>query len=273
MNGIADYRFLHQIGEGSHGTYWVADAPDRLGLDSDRVAVKVFRHLATVGDLDRMAEALERHRAVRSPHLVELYDCGQQGEQLYYSARYLPDGSLGRPTQPLSRAAVLRAVACAANAAHALHEAGLAHRSIKPSNILVDGRDARLGDVEVLALLQPGKTVTGLDQIRTIEYLAPELIRGEQASRATDIWALGATAHRVLTGRSTFPEALSGSLIQALRHVLDHVPQLDDSLLPYERRLIARALATDPIDRFATAADLARVLDELAGRELEAGPR
>ncbi|MFV0260333.1 MAG: serine/threonine-protein kinase [Acidimicrobiales bacterium] len=273
MIGIADYRFLHQIGEGSHGTYWLADTPERLGLDRDRVAVKVLRHQATDGDLDRMAEVLRRYQAVESPHLVRLHDCGQQGDQLYCAAEYLPDGSLARPARPLTRGAVLRAVAGAAHAAHALHEVGLAHRSIKPANIMVDGTEARLGDIEVLTLLQPGKTVTGLDQIRAIEYLAPELIRGEQASRATDIWALGATMHRVLTGRSTFPEALSGSLIQALRHVLDHVPQLDDSLPPDERRLIARALASDPIDRFPTAADLAQVIDELAGRELEVDAR
>ncbi|MEM8926037.1 MAG: serine/threonine-protein kinase [Actinomycetota bacterium] len=272
MDGIADYEFVHLLGEGSHGSVWLARCPERLGLDLDYVAVKTLSHQAGDADFERLLDQFRRYSALPPKRLVQLYDVGQQGSMLYYASEYFADGSLAQPARPFTRASVLAAVADAALAAHTLHEAGMAHRSIKPGNILIDGTTAKLGDIGLSQVLTPGQTITGLDQIGTIEFLAPELIQGQGASRATDIWALGATLHRVLTGRPIYPKIPDDSQLEALRYLLSERPTLNDSLREEEQGVVGSALSADPHDRPATALDLARSVTELAHRYVNSEP-
>lgn len=272
MNGIADYEFVHLLGEGSHGSFWLARCPERLGLGLDYVTVKTLAHHAGDNDFERLAAQLQRYASVSSSRLMQVYDLGQQGDALYYAGEYFPDGSLAQPARPFTRASVLAAIADAAVAAHELHEAGLAHRSIKPGNILIDGTMAKLGDIGLANILNPGQTVTGLDHVGSIEYLAPELIQGRTASRATDIWALGATMHRVLTGRSIYPTVPDESLLEALRFVLTEPPTLNESLGDAERDIVGRALAADPVDRPLTAMELGKAVSDLAHRYARSEP-
>lgn len=272
MNGIADYEFVHLLGEGTHGSVWLARCPDRLGLGLDYVVVKTLAHHAGDGDFDRLTAELQRYSSVPSPRLMQLYDIGQQGGVLYYTGEYFPDGSLAQPARPFTRASVLAAIADAALAAHTLHESGMAHRAIKPGNTLIDGTMAKLGDMGLSHVLNPGQTVTGLDHVGSIEYLAPELIQGQAASRATDIWALGVTMHRVLTGRSIYPDVPDDSLLEALRFLLSERPTLHESLGEDERMVISQALEADPVDRPLTAMALANTVSEIAHRYAGAEP-
>ena len=264
MEGVADYEFVHLLGEGSHGSFWLARCPTRLGLGLDYVAVKTLTQHATDGDLDRLSAELQHYSAVPSPRLAQLYDVGQQGNVLYYAGEYFPDGSLAQPARPFTRASVLSAIADAALAVHALHEAGVAHRSIKPGNVLIDGTMAKLGDLGFTQVLNPGQTITGLEHIGSIEYIAPELIQGQAASRATDIWALGATMHRVLTGRPIYPNVPDDSRLDALRFLISERPTLNESLRDEERAVIGGALSIDPVDRPLTAKSLAEVVGAIA---------
>lgn len=259
LDGIADYEFVRALGEGSHGSFWQARCPARLGIDVDHVSVKTIAHNATDDDFARLVDELQHYAAVQSTELVPLYDVGQQGAILYYASEYFADGSLDKPARPFtSRASVLSAMADAALAAHALHEAGIAHRAIKPGNVMLDGDRGKLGDIGLSHVLNPGQTVTGLDNVGSLGYLAPELVQGGQtASRATDIWALGATLHKTLTGRSVYPEIPDASLLESLRHLLTAEPTLNDSLQADERELIGRAIAADPADRPSTALEFA----------------
>lgn len=272
MNGIADYEFVHLLGEGIHGSVFLARCPERLQLDLDHVAVKTLAHRAGDGDFDNLTTELRRYNAVSSSRLVELFDVGQQGGVLFIAGEYLPDGSLAQPARPFTRASVLSAIADGALAAHALHEDGIAHRSIKPGNIVIDGTTAKLTDIGLSHVLNPGQTVTGLDNVGSIEFLAPELIQGHVASRASDIWALGATMHRVLTGRSIYPNVPDDSLLEALRFVLSEPPTLNEALGDDERIVISLALSADPTNRQQTALDLAKMVSDLAHRYSEASP-
>jgi eukaryotic-like serine/threonine-protein kinase len=260
VNGIADYEFVHSLGEGRHGSFWLARCPERLGRPDSHVAVKTFVHHADQADFERLTTELQRYCSVSSAHLVGLYDVGLQGETLYYAGQYFADGSLAQPARPFTRASVLAAITDAAMAAHALHEAGMAHRSVKPGNICL------------LQVLNPGQTITGLDHIGSIEYLAPELIQGQPASRATDLWALGATMHKVLTGRSVYPEVPQGSLLQALRYLVSERPVLNETLRDEERMVIGRSLAADPMERPSTALEFAEIVDDIANRLAAAEP-
>lgn len=276
MDGIADYRFVERLGEGNHGTFWLARPPARLGrAGDDLVAVKTLVQQATDQDFARMANELRIYASVDSPHLAPVLDAGHQHGRLYYATTYFIDGSLGSPARPLDQAEVIGSVADAARGAHALHEAGIAHRDIKPANIMLDriassadGNDgearpplrALLGDLGLAQVLNPGQTVTGIGPVGTIEYLAPEQVQGHPASRATDIWALGVTLHRSLTGRGIYPSFPVGSLLEALRHVTGARPAIDTELDQPLVAVIERCLHEDPAGRYPTADELADAL-------------
>jgi len=155
-DGIADYKFLRQLGTGSHGVFYLAHPPKRLPVGAEFVAVKVLSG-GSSQDVFRWAHReLAAFAAVSSPYLVTLYDAGQQGEEVYYSMEYLPGGSVAAPAEPLSRATALVAMAHASRATHALHEAGIAHRDIKPGNVLLYPGGAKLADLGLSHVLRPG---------------------------------------------------------------------------------------------------------------------
>jgi serine/threonine protein kinase len=273
MHQIADYEIVQQLGEGNQGQWWLAKAPSRLGVADQLVAVKTIDHGASDDDFTRVADQLQTYASIGSPHLATLYDFGQQGNLLYVAGQYLPGGSLAQPARPLSRIDVLRCIGDAALGAHALHEAGIAHRSIRPSNVFLTDDGAKLGDIGLVHILNPGQTITSASRVSTIEYLSPELIQGQQASRASDIWSIGATLHKALTGQPLFPQLPTESLIAALRHILNEPPLLGDALRNGERQLIETAVEADPADRPATAEELAKQVNEEAKRQDERSNR
>lgn len=264
MDGIADYRFIERLGEGNHGTFWLARPPARLGtIDVEFVAVKTLAQEATDQDYQRMANELRVYATVDSPHLVHIFDAGHQDGRLFYATSFFADGSLAGPARPMQRHEVIAAVADAAMGAHALHEAGIAHRDIKPANIMIAGTQAKLGDLGLAQIINPGQTVTGIGPVGTIEYLAPEQVQGQKASRASDIWALGVTLHRAITGRGVYQSFPVDSLLDALRFVLTSRPTLDQELDAAAQPIIERCLMEDPAARYQTAAELAEALRPL----------
>jgi eukaryotic-like serine/threonine-protein kinase len=267
MHQIGDYEIIQALGEGSQGQFWLARTPPRLEIADETVAIKTLNHAATDDDFGRLADHLRRYAAIESPHLVELFDVGQQGSILYMAGRYRDGGSMAQPSRPLSRVEVLRSVGRAALGAHALHEAGMPHRSIRPGNILLGEDGARLGDIGLSQLLSPGLTIAGASRVTTIEYLAPELIQGQQASRASDIWALGATLHRALTGAAFYPSMPTESLVAALRHILNVRPTLNDALRNPELQIVESAVTAVPADRPGTAEEFAAAVLAEADRQ------
>lgn len=262
QRGIADYEFVDHLGAGNHGEFWLAKAPERLGLPSGTlVAVKTLGQRATDAEFRRMSNELKIYVTVESPFLCPVLDAGQQDGRLYYTTPYFIDGSLESPARPLERATVRQIVSDSARAAHHLHQAGIAHRDIKPSNMMILESRGRLADLGLAQILHPGQTVTGIGPVGTIEYLAPEVVEGASATRASDIWSLGVSLHRALSGRSVYPELAAGSLLEALRRVVTDRPEIDTGLPAEEQTIIARCLASAPGDRFATADAFAEALD------------
>ncbi len=262
--GIADYRFVRHLGAGNHGAFYLAYRPERLHIDAEFVAVKVLSGSNSQDTFRRATRELAAFAAVRSPYLVTLYDAGQQGDDLYYSMEYLPAGSLADAIGSIPPNQVLAAVADAARAAHALHEAGIAHNDIKPGNVMLHDGRAKLSDLGLSQLLAPGLTITGLGSTGSVEYLDPAVIRGEMPGRATDIFALGATLHRALTGTGLYGELPSDNTMLAMRRVLSHAPEISPNLPPGVREVIAAAIDQNQAARPATAADLAASIDALS---------
>jgi len=263
-DGIADYQFSRMLGAGNHGVFYLARRPERLGPGDELVAVKVLSGASSQDTFRRATRELAAFAAVSSPDLVTLFDAGQQGDELYYSMEYFPGGSLADPQQPPSRAAALSAMAGAARAAHALHEAGLAHNDIKPGNVMLPaGGGGKLADLGLSRVLTPGMTVSGLGSAASVEYIDPALIRGKAPSRASDVFALGATLHRALAGEGLYGDLPADNALVAMRRVLSRQPVVSGALDPATRDVVTDAISEDPARRPATALELAARVEAL----------
>lgn len=270
MKSVADYTLIEPIGLGNHGNFWRARPPARLASVNDEyVSVKVLESQASERDFTRMANELRLYAKVDSEFIAPIVDAGHQDGRLFYTTQFFAEGSLAAPTRPLSAPEIIAIMSDACRGLHCLHEFGIAHRDIKPANIMLETNEARslrgvIADLGLAQVINPGQTVTGIGPVGTIEFLAPEIIRGDVASRASDIWSVGVTLHRSLTGTSVYEDLPDESLLHALRHIIAVRPTIDSSLPEDQQSLIERCLAENPEDRFATAEELADALEELA---------
>ncbi|WP_018350539.1 protein kinase domain-containing protein [Longispora albida] len=249
MERIADYEFVRPLGSGNHGHYYLARRPARLPVADELVAVKVLAGGSTPDTFRRAARELAAFAAVQSPYLVSLYDAGRQHGVFYYAGEYLPGGSLADAAAGTD---VLRAVGHAASAAAALHAAGIAHRDIKPGNVLLHDSGAKLSDLGLSHVFTSGLTLTGMGELSAVEYADPDVLHGERPGPEADVWSLGVLLHRVVTGRGVYGELPQGNGLLALRKVLVSKPEIAESpvaglvaecLAPATERITAAALA------------------------------
>jgi eukaryotic-like serine/threonine-protein kinase len=259
VNTIADYELIRSLGWGNHGQFFLAKKPARLPVDVEYVAVKVFAGRSTADTFRRATRELKAYAAVPSPYIVSLYDAGQHDGVLYYSMEYMERGSLAEPGKAIGQAEAVAAVRDAALAVAALHAAGLVHRDIKPGNIMLHERGGKLSDLGLAHVVAPGVTVTGMGPVASIEYTDPEQLQGAPAGPATDIWSLGVTLHRVLTGRGIYGDDLpTDDGLLALRKVMSGAVQLAPGLPQPAAVLIADC--TGPSAERPTAAQFAERL-------------
>ena len=257
MQGIADYRFVRPLGESNYGTNYLATPPARLGITDPQVVVKVIAGPTSDDAFRRATRELKHFSVADSDRLVKVYDAGRQGGAFYYAMEFLPLGSLASPAEPPTSDHAVRAVRDAALAAHALHERGIAHRDIKPANILLADDGGRLSDLGLSQLLTPGVVVTGLGRIG-LEFTDPQIMLGAAASRASDIWSIGASLHYALTGRGVYGALPPTEPLMMVRTILASSPAVSPDLPAEAAALITECLSPELSDRPRTAADVAR---------------
>lgn len=260
LTSIADYEIVDTESKASNGWFYLAVPPARLGLSADRVVLKVIDNAGIA--FDRFGRELRAFSAVPSSNLVRLYDAGQQDNRLFYSMEWCPMGSLAANPAPIAVPVALCAVAGAARAAHALHEAGITHRDIQPRNVLITEGSGKLRDLGLARMADPQASMSTMPAEEAIEFVDPALIKGEPPSRATDLYALGATLHRALSGRPLFAE-LPHDALAAIRHVLRHEPKVDASIDDRIALVIERCIDAETKERYASAAELADALEAL----------
>lgn len=252
---IADYRIHGLLGEGNNGRFYLADAPPRLGLSTDRVAIKVFTAPVDKDAYRRGVRELRAFAAVQSPKLVQIYDVVLE-DNFFYAMEYFPLGSLGSPTRPLERAEVLRVLEDAARAVHELHEHGLVHGDVKPANVMIADDGGRLSDLGLARVFEAQGSVTSFAPTTSVEYIDPDLLQGETPSRASDIWSLGATINRALSGEGLYGEFPMDQPIVAIRAVVSGKARVSLKLSKPESELVQRCISPAET-RIATAAEVA----------------
>src|SRR5919107_3090340 len=209
--------------------------------------------------------------AIDHPNLVPVHAAGEEDGRLYLVMRYVAGTDLHRalkrdgPPSPGRAARVVAQVAAGLDAAHA---AGLVHRDVKPANVLMAGEHVYLADFGLSRLMQgAGERITESGAwIGTVDYMSPEHLRGEPCDARSDVYALGCVLFAALTGeppfrRDTVPQTMSAHLHQPPPRPSDRapVPAAFD-------RVVERALAKRPEDRYPSAGDLGRaVLAAAAG--------
>jgi predicted Ser/Thr protein kinase len=250
---IGRYRLLARVGEGGMGVVHLAEAPD-----GGRVALKVLRpHV--VGDDEgraRLAREVSSLRRVRSRRVAEVYDADPWGVYPYLVTRYVDGPSLHdrvRESGPLE-GDDLRAVALGlVEAVIAVHRAGVLHRDVKPSNVLIEGRhDPVLIDFGLAKVSDESRlTATGW-LMGTPGYLAPEVLYGEEATPAADVHAWAATVVFAATGESPFGKGPTMAVMDRARRGDYDLSGVPGWLQP----LLVQCLAPHPSQR-PTAGDVA----------------
>ena len=240
------------------GAVWLA-VDKVLGRE---VAVKRLGMFPDGGSLDLVRAEREAKLAARlnHPHVVAVFDFVAEGDEQWLVMEHVAGTDLAAVTAddggltPAEAAALLAQVAEALAAAH---RAGIVHRDVKPSNILIaaDGT-AKLADFGIARAHDSTVTVSG-SVTGSPAYLAPEVAAGQPATAASDVWSLGATLYQALTGRP--PYDTSDSVLSAMyRIVHEEPPRLPGAGWPAE--LLEVTMATDPDDRWP----MSRVSEYLA---------
>ena len=234
------------------------------------VAIKFLRaDLAAEPELRQRFEAEARAAAGLShPNVVAVYDTGDHDGVPYIvmerlGGRTLADEIEAGPLEPRRAQTVARQTLAALDAAH---RAGIVHRDIKPANLLVASdssvKVADFGIAKAAEGLGADVTVTG-EVLGTPAYLAPERLEGRPATARSDLFSLGVVLYEALSGTKPFsaptPWGVAQAIISGEHRRLDQaVPGLAPGLV----ETVERAMAGDPEDRFATAAEMARSLDD-----------
>lgn len=257
------YRADAVLGAGGFG---VVLAARDLELDRD-VALKLLHGLHHDPDararVDREARATA---AIEHPGVVRVHDSGQSAAGHPYVAYELVRGPTLRQrleaVGPMGDAAAATLGVRLAEALHACHRRGIVHRDVKPDNILLrDGGEPVLCDFGIAAR-EGGVTVhtpTGF-LMGTPRYMAPEVLRGEPAGPASDVFALGAVLWEATFGRPLHRGVHPADVLASMEDPRTFVAPAVPGVSPWLARTLERAVAADPARRFRDAAALASAL-------------
>jgi serine/threonine protein kinase len=267
---IGRYQILGLLGRGGMGVVYQARDPALNRL----VALKMIQsggraHLQTSLRFETEAMAFAR---LQYPHIVQIYDIGEEAGQAYFALEYVDGGSLARrwdhKPQPAREAAQL--LDTLARAVQHAHERGIIHRDLKPANVLLtaDGT-AKITDFGLAKVTQHNESLLVNTTVGTVMgtpvYMSPEQIEGNTAAIGplTDIYALGAILYEALTGRPPFWDGSMPphALYQRILTQGPTPPSQLQSAVPRELDAIClRCLQKDPRRRYASALELAEDL-------------
>jgi serine/threonine-protein kinase len=256
---VGGFRLGMIIGRGAHGEVY-----DATQIADGAVAAVKLLHRDQLMDPTAIARFLREVRATASldaPNIVRVLATSEPDAALPFMAMEKLSGltlaeQLRRtPTlSPVDASTLVTHVAAGLDAARA---AGIVHRDLKPQNLLCAGGIWKVLDFGVASLGDLTGTLTKGGVVGTPQYMAPEQARGARIDHRADLYALGAIAYRVLTGRNAFSGADTPALLYAVVHTMPVAPSSLADLPPDVDRWLALAMAKDPEARWPTGSELA----------------
>jgi Tol biopolymer transport system component/predicted Ser/Thr protein kinase len=289
---LSHYEVLTPIGEGGMGVVYRA-VDTRLGRP---VALKLIRHEGTTRpeSKKRFVHEARAASALNHPHIVTIYDIGNDGGVDFIAMEYVAGRSLARVLERgrLSLEDALEYAVQTADALAAAHAAGIVHRDLKPANIMVSERgsvkvlDFGLAKLTEAAIVGPVDGVTtdtgpaegGLHTeegriLGTAAYMSPEQAEGKPADVRSDVFSFGLVLYEMVTGRRAFDGTTKVSTLATVRTSEPEPPGRVVPGLPVDlEKIIVRCLRKSPERRWQSMADLKVALEDLQ-EESDAGRR
>lgn len=265
---LGKYHIVERLGRGG-----MAEVYKAYHAKLDRyVTVKILHSYLVDGPdflprFDREARAVA---SLRNPHIVQIHDYEVEDENYYMVVEYIDGGNLQVRLDELARAGaympirqVLSILGQVADALDYAHRQGIIHRDIKPSNILLDSKgNAFLSDFGIARIVGGSQVTTTGSLIGTPAYMSPEQALGQDLSDASDIYSLGVVVYELLTGKAPFVADTPLAIIhQQVNEPPSPAKLLRPDLPDAVSRVIARALAKVPAERYQTASDLLHDLE------------
>lgn len=261
---IGRYEIESELATGGMGVIILAKDP----YIQRQIVVKVLMYSRTLDTVyrDFFQNEAEVIAALEHPCIVPIYDFGWHGQQPYIVMRYMAGGSLQDHLEKgeiklTEMAHIFKRVADALDAAHAK---SIIHRDIKPSNILFDASgEAFLSDFGI-ATSKSIKDDDGEWLVGTPAYMSPEQAKGGHVDGRSDVYALGVTLYRLLTGQLPFSSDSATSLINSHAELpIPDIRSVKSNIPAVWQEVVSKAMAKDPKDRYATASDFARDVNEV----------
>jgi YVTN family beta-propeller protein len=257
---LAGYRLEAQIGRGGMGVVYRAHD---LALDRN-VALKILSPELAEDEHFRERFLTESRLAasIDHPNIIPVYDAGEVAGELYIAMRYVDGSDLKKllAEGPLPAERAVAVVSQVAGALDAAHERGLVHRDVKPSNVLLDERGhVYLADFGLSRRLgEPGAAMGAAQSLGTIDYVAPEQIRGENVDGRADLYSLGCLLFECATGNPPFARSTDTAVLFA------HLEE-DPPAAPGLEEVMHTALAKEPDGRFQSGRELVEATRQALG--------
>jgi serine/threonine-protein kinase len=262
------YEVKAKLGEGGMGVVFRAYDPPPMDRE---VAVKTLHEFEDPLALELFYKECTALKSISHPNIVEIFDMGESEAggtgRPFFVMPLLPGQTLDELIRKAShRLTVERVVEIfmqTCRGLQAAHERGLIHRDLKPSNIFVMADDSvKLIDFGVAHAVHARTRTTGFDK-GTLLYMAPEQVQRQPVSVQSDVYALGVTLYEALTRRQPFRNATEESVIQAiLKHIPPPASDLNPAVSHVISRVVHKAMAKQPWNRFDSARELGETLQK-----------
>ena len=273
---LGPYEILSPLGAGGMGEVYKA-RDTRL----DRtVAIKVLpEHVAADPDLkQRFEREAKTISSLNHPHICTLFDIGQEGDMAFLVMEYLEGETLEerllRGPLPLSDAVQQTLVVL--STLEAVHRRGLIHRDLKPANLFFTMHGLKLLDFGLARAIDPALSATTakMTQAGTVlgtpQYLAPESLHGQPVDARADLFAVGSVLYEMLTGQPPFKADSLAALVHAIAHERPAALTGSTAIAAVDR-VIHRAMAKRPGDRYPSADAMSQDLRDVLARTSDAG--
>lgn len=259
---IGQYRIIEQIGRGGMATVYKAfqSSMERY------VAIKVLPEQLAEDPhfIERFRQEAKAIAQLEHPHILPVYDYGEEKGLTYMVMRYMDSGTLtARLRKQPGVAEVVRLLGQVAEALDYTHSRGIVHRDIKPANILIDSRgETLLTDFGIAKIVEGTQGLTQGGIVGTPAYMSPEQAQGLPVDGRSDIYSLGIILYEALAGRPPFEAETPVAVL--MKHVNAPLPlprTVKPDISEAMEQVILKALAKEPVNRYQTAGEMKRAME------------